>query len=313
MVSIADPAGDGPAPRASVIIPHYQMPDALRHCLDSVIVQTLDRGDIEIIVVDNNSRRFPDDVAADYPRVRFLREPTPGPGLARNTGVVAARANVLVFIDADCWAESGWLQAAIDAVEPDPARNVVGGDVRIGFGEPKRLTPLEAYEAVFAYRQRFYIEKRRFSGTGNLAMGRPVYDAVGPFAGINTAEDQDWGRRAFAAGYVTRYVPAMRIYHPARTTMDELQRKWLRHISHELHDHRAVARPMWRWALTAGAVALSIPVHGVRMFTSDRLHGLSNRLAGLGVLARIRIFRAVEMLRAARSPQISGGHFWTLN
>ncbi len=298
-------------PRVSVIIPHYQMPDALRRCLDTVLAQQLDHGEAEVIVVDNNSAEFPQQVAGDYPSVRFLREPQPGPGLARNTGVAAARGPALAFIDADCIAAPGWLQAAVDAVEPDLARTVVGGDVRIDFVDPPRLTALEAYEAVFAFRQKFYIERRNFSGTGNLAMGRAVHAAVGPFAGINTAEDQDWGRRATAAGYQIRYVAPMRIAHPARKSFAELQRKWRRHIAHELHDHRAAGRTGGRWTATAFAVLASIPVHAMRLFTSDRISGMGNRLAGLGVLIRIRLWRFTEMLRAASAPQVSGGTHWT--
>ena len=300
-----------PAPRASVIIPHYQMPAALRRCLDSVLAQRLDRGDFEIIVVDNNSAEFPAGVAAAYPQVRFLREPRPGPGLARNAGVAAATAPVLAFIDADCRAEAGWLQAAVDAIEPDPARRIAGGDVRIDFVDAGALTALEAYEAVFAYRQRFYIEKKHFSGTGNLAMGPAVHAAVGPFAGIEIAEDRDWGTRATAAGYTIRYVEAMRIYHPARTSYAELQRKWQRHIAHDLHSHRAAGRPGWRWSLQGLIVLASIGPHALRLLTSERLHGLGNRLRGIGMLARIRLWRVGEMRRAAAAAPVSGGAYWT--
>lgn len=299
------------APRVTVIIPHFQMPDALRRCLDSVLAQQLDAGHSEIIVVDNNSATFPEAVARDYPGVRFMRQPQPGPGLARNTGVAVATAPVLAFIDADCRAEQGWLQAAVAAIEAAGPRGIVGGDVRIDFIDPVHLTALEAYEAVFAFRQKFYIEKRNFSGTGNLGMAAPVHAAVGPFAGIERAEDVDWGNRATAAGYGIRYVEAMRIYHPARTSFAELQRKWQRHIAHELHSHRAAGRPAWRWTLQSLLVLASIPAHAPRLFLSDRLTGLGNRLRGLGVLVRIRLWRFAEMHRAARQPDVSGGQYWT--
>ncbi len=298
-------------PRATVIIPHFQMPEALQRCLDSVLAQALDHGSFEVIVVDNNSASFPYDVAAAYPGCRFLRCAKPGPGLARNVGVAAARSPVLAFIDADCRAEAGWLQAAVDAVESDPERGIFGGDVRIDFIDPQRLSALEAYEAVFAFRQKFYIEKKQFSGTGNLAIPAVVHGAVGPFAGIDTAEDMDWGQRAHRAGYVTRYIEPMRIYHPARRTFAELQRKWQRHISHDLHTHRSLGRPAWRWQVQALMVLASIPIHAPRMLTSNRLSGLGNRLRGLGVLVRIRLWRVAEMRRAASAPQVSGGVYWT--
>ena len=290
------PASSPDQYRVSVIIPHFNMPDALARCLASVRAQALE-GAVEIIVVDNGSRQMPTDVVAAHPGVILLSEPTPGPGPARNAGVAVARAPVLAFIDADCWAGDGWLKAAVEAVEAGGTRAVVGGDVRIDFIDPDHLTPVEAYEAVFAYRQRMYIEKQGFSGTGNLAMHRRVHETVGPFAGIGIAEDRDWGQRASAAGYRPVYVPAMRIYHPARTDVASLTVKWRRHVAHDWAEHRAAGRPLWRWLLKAALMPASIIIDGGRLLSSDRLSGVTNKMNGLAVLAQIRLLRCTEMLR----------------
>lgn len=295
--------------RVSVIIPHFNMPDALARCLASVQGQVLD-GAVEIIVVDNGSRELPSAVVAQFPGVRLLSEPTPGPGPARNTGVAAAKAPVLAFIDADCRAGEGWLQAAVTAVEAGGNRAVVGGDVRIDFVDPEHLTPVEAYEAVFAYRQRLYIEKQGFSGTGNLAMHRDVHAAVGPFAGIGLAEDRDWGRRASDAGYHPVYVPAMCIYHPARIDVASLKLKWQRHVAHDWAEHRAQRRPLWRWLLKAALMPASVLVDGARLLASNRLSGLGNKLGGLAVLARVRLLRGAEMLRVIGATGEDAGTHW---
>ncbi len=295
--------------RVSVIIPHFNMPDALERCLISVEAQALD-GAVEIIVVDNGSRQMPTDAVATHPGVILLSEPTPGPGPARNAGVAVARAPVLAFIDADCRAGDGWLKAAVEAVEAGGTCAVVGGDVRIDFVDPDHLTPVEAFEAVFAYRQRMYIEKQGFSGTGNLAMHRSVHEAVGPFAGIGIAEDRDWGRRASAAGYCPAYVPAMRIYHPARTDVASLTVKWRRHVAHDWAEHRAAGRPLWRWLLKAALMPASIIIDGGRLLTSERLSGLANKLSGLAVLAKIRLLRCTEMLRVISATGEDAATHW---
>lgn len=296
-------------PRVSVIIPHYNMPDALDRCVASVAGQAV-AGGIEIIVVDNGSTVGPEAVIAGYPGVRLLSERTPGPGPARNTGAAAATAEILAFIDADCRADAGWLEAAVGAVEAGGGREVVGGDVRIDFVDPGHLTPIEAYEAVFAYRQRLYIEKQGFSGTGNLAMHRDVFERVGPFAGIGLAEDRDWGRRATAAGIRIIYVPTMRIFHPARPDYASLQVKWQRHIAHDWATHRAAGRPDWRWCLKAAAMPASVLADGVGLLFSDRLSGLGNRWQGLGVLARLRLYRGGEMRRVMAAGGSDAGHHW---
>ncbi|WP_310498830.1 glycosyltransferase family 2 protein [Sandarakinorhabdus sp.] len=305
------PGADGAAqgPRVSVIIPHYNMPQALERCLASVKAQA-GAEHAEIIVVDNGSRISLDDVKARHSDVRFLSESQPGPGLARNTGVAAARAPILAFIDADCRAEAGWLEAAVSAIEATGPDAIVGGDVRIDFVDTRRLTDIEAYEAVFAYRQAMYINKQGFSGTGNLAMAAPVHAAVGPFAGIDTAEDRDWGQRAAAAGYRTVYVEAMRVYHPARPDFASLVVKWQRHIRHDWTAHVAAGRPRWRWQMRAALMLPSILVDGVRLMLSDRLSGLGNRWRGVTVLARLRWLRAGEMLRAMHATGETGATFW---
>lgn len=301
---------DEATPRVSVVIPHLNQVDALAECLGSVLGQAIGGGVVEVIVVDNGSRVALDAVQAAFPRVTFLAEPAPGPGLARNRGVVAARAPVLAFIDADCRAETGWLAAALGAVEADPARRVVGGDVRVPFADVRQITAIEAYEAVFSYRQQLHIETQLYSGTGNLAMGRAVFDAVGPFGGIDTAEDMDWGLRAHALGFVTRYVPAMIIYHPARPDFDALATKWRRHIRHAWNDYCAAGHSRGRWLVRAAAVLASVAVHAPKMLASDRVPSVSGRIRGVSMLVRTRLFRMREMIRVAYAPAESGALFW---
>lgn len=292
---------DDETPVASVVIPHLNTPDLLARCLASVTAQELRCGRFEVIVVDNGSTVSLGAVQAEFPAVRFLVEPAPGPGLARNKGAAAAAASILAFIDADCRAAPGWLQAAVDAVTVDPDRTVVGGDIRIETVDPTRMSGVEAFETVFGFRQRWYIETKHFSVTANLAMGKAVLAAVGPFAGIDKAEDLDWGQRGFAKGYVTRFEPNMGIWHPARPDFDSMARKWQRLIDHERRAHAAAGHGEWRWRLRAAAMAASIPAEALKIVASSRLPDTATRLRGIGALARIRWFRATEMLRAART------------
>lgn len=309
----AKPAPAAPVqPRATVIIPHYNMPDALARCLRSIVSQAFD-GPLEIIVVDNGSRVKPAMALADFPQVRLLSETTPGPGPARNTGARAAAAPVLVFIDADCRAEQGWLAAAVEAVETQGNRGVVGGEVNIDFVDTARPTDVEIYEAVFAYRQRLYIEKHGFSGTGNLAMHRDVFADVGPFAGISQAEDVEWGRRANAAGYRIRFVENMVIYHPARPDVASLLVKWQRHVAHDHEAHLAAGRPHWRWLARALLMPPSVVVHGLRILLARDVRDLpamTRRWGGVRVLAAVRMLRLREMLAVMQSGRSDARAAW---
>jgi GT2 family glycosyltransferase len=155
-----------------------------------------------------------------------------------------------------------------------------------------------------------YIEAKGFSGTGNLAVRRPELDKVGPYAGIQLAEDMDWGARAVRAGHPAREVPGMIVYHPARTTLAELETKWRRHVGHDFALHRARGGSTAAWVARAAAVLLSAIPHSMALFTSDRLAGFANRLRGVAVLWRTRAFRFREMLRQARAPGDNAAAQW---
>jgi len=282
----------------SVVIPHFNQEDHLRSCLASLRVAraACDAG-VEVIVVDNGSRRVPEAVCAAFPEVQLLCEAEPGPGPARNRGAAAAAGDVLAFIDADCRAHPGWLRA-IETAFADPATRIAGGDVQVGYADPARPTFLEPYEAIYSYRNQDHIAEG-FSGTGNLATRPEVLRDVGPFAGIGVAEDRDWGLRAGARGHPILWLPGMIVYHPARQSFAELTRKWDRHISHD-YEHFALG-PLGRlrWTLRAIAVAGS-PLFELRtLATSPRISGGRERLLALLCLVRIRAYRGYAMLRRA--------------
>ena len=301
---------NGTRPGVSVIIPHLNQHESLVRCLSSLAEQDYPADLLEIIVVDNGSSAPCDVIVSQFASARTLHEPAPGPGLARNTGVAAAKHELLAFIDADCRADGGWVSAAVAALYAKDSTGVVGGDVRIDTISPPRLSAIEAYECVFAYRQQLYITRDGYSGTGNLAMRRSVHQQVGPFAGIGIAEDYDWGRRARAAGYPARYAEDMIVYHPARTTMTELQAKWRRHIAHDLSAAREQGRPDALLAAKSFALIASIVPHAAKLALSPRVSGFANKLRGIGALISIRLFRCAETLRQIRSKQGNLAEGW---
>ena len=81
-------AGDR-TPLYSVVIPHYQQPDLLERCLESLMAQE-NPPPFEVIVVDNASKEMPTAVCARFPQVHLLLETIKGPGPARNMGARGA-------------------------------------------------------------------------------------------------------------------------------------------------------------------------------------------------------------------------------
>ena len=283
-------------PLISVVIPHLNQPEGLDACLSSLDAQSLDRALFEVVVVDNGSISVPKDVIANHPGTRLLRELQPGPGPARNCGIQEAVGSILAFIDADCRAHPNWLQNALETLRSSPGGTILGGDVRIWHENGDTSTAIEAYENVFGYRFKLYIEQHGFCGTGNLVVRRADFEKIGPFAGIQVAEDIEWGRRANAAGFVFRYVPEMIVFHPARRSLQELYAKWDRHILHFFNMARD--KPAWKihWIARSLAVLGSPIVDFTQVLSSDRVHGVAARLKAILVLCAIRAHRARKML-----------------
>ena len=282
-------------PLISVVIPHLNQFEDLERCLSSLDAQTLERSQFEVIVVDNGSSSSPEAIVVRHPNARLLFETTPGPGPARNAGIRDAAGEVLALIDADCRAHPAWLANALRFLQSSPNKTILGGDVRI-WRDGQSLTAIAAYESVFAYRFKLYIEQHGFSGTGNLVVKRADFLNIGPFAGIDVAEDMAWGQRACAAGYRFRYVPEMIVFHPARRSLEELYQKWDRQIQHYLNMARD--KPGWkfRWIARALLVLGSPIVDTATVFNSDRIQGIPTRIKAIIVLCQVRAHRALKML-----------------
>ena len=90
-------------PRISVLIPVYNAGKYLPDCLQSVCNQTFT--DFEIVCVDDGSTdgslTVLRDLAAREPRLRIITQPNTGVAAARNKLIAQARAEYIVFVDAD--------------------------------------------------------------------------------------------------------------------------------------------------------------------------------------------------------------------
>lgn len=284
-----------PAPSISVIIPYRNQPDSLLHCLQSIHTQAFDLRRVEVIVVDNGSNSLPIEICSAFEGVRLEREGAPGPGPARNKGATESRGAILAFFDADCVADCNWL-AEMDRAFSDDSLQIAGGDMLVAFADPQQPTKLEAYESVFSFRQQEFIEQYGFSATANLAVRRAAYFAVGPFAGIDIAEDREWGRRAARVGFATRFVPGMIVYHSARQSLSELFGKWDRHIRHDFAELAPGPVGRLAWIIRALAIACSPIVATGRIFKSKLLATWRDRFLAAEVLFLLRFYRACRML-----------------
>src|SRR3546814_16530332 len=69
-----------------------------------------------------------------------------GPGPARNTGVGLAETEMIACVDADCIADSRWIESASNALAAGGLGTIHGGDVQIARQSTGRFTEVERSE-----------------------------------------------------------------------------------------------------------------------------------------------------------------------
>lgn len=195
--------------------------------------------DFELLIIDNGSADQTKDVAEAFVktapfRVEYLLEKTSGLSFARNRGLAAARGNLIMFTDDDCFVEPDWVKVAVGIFAGDLLR-LVGGRVELFNKDHLSLVTktLPTRETMASLGQLF-----GFLHGANMAFGRAVMDRIGLFdvrlgAGtrLQAAEDIDFVCRAFINGVPVTYEPALIVHHDHGRSGDEEAYRMMRGYS----------------------------------------------------------------------------------
>jgi GT2 family glycosyltransferase len=201
-------------PVCSIVIPTRDRPGYLDVALASITPQARAAGG-EVIVVDDGDGAETRRVAERH-GVRYLSHPSPrGPNAARNTGIDAAAAPLIVLVDDDVEAPPGWLAALLAGAAANPSHGALGGPIRARL-EGSRLhscgregAPITTLDLGDADRDADFV------WSANMLVRRSALDEVGPFdASLEIyGDEEEWQRRYRAAGGRIRYVAAAGLDH----------------------------------------------------------------------------------------------------
>ena len=277
---------------ASVVIPHYRDADRLRRCLEGLAASSegaLERA--EIVVVDNASGIDLGWVTRDFPFAQLVTEESKGAAVARNRGVRETASPRIAFLDSDCVPRSDWLERVL-SLPLSPDGEVVGGEVLTFDETPPPRSGAEAFETVFAFNQKSYVEDKDFTVTANMVFERALFERVGELID-GVSEDVEWCQRAVTLGAQVTYDPDLSVRHPTRSDWPALRKKWLRTTREAYGTGRANRKA---WILKALIMPVSAAAHLPKVMGSPRLGGLEERLAGALTLIRLRFLRGWWML-----------------
>jgi GT2 family glycosyltransferase len=185
----------------------------------------------ELILADNSATApypsgLPGAPAGTVPVTVIAASGEHSPARARNVGAAGASRDWILFLDADCRALPGLLEAYFRLPVPDDV-GAVAGDV-VGSRDAERLA--ERYGAA----RNFLSQQDHMSHpylpratAANLLVRRAAFEAVGGFyEGVRAAEDTDFSWRLQQAGWRLELRREARVEHHYRTSVAELRRQW---------------------------------------------------------------------------------------
>ncbi|MBZ5734904.1 glycosyltransferase [Nocardioides sp. TRM66260-LWL] len=235
-------------PVVSVVVPCLDAETTLGRQLAALTAQVC-RHPFEVIVADNGSTDGSREVAAGFADqgVRVVdASAVRGVGPARDAGVRAARADLVLHCDADDVVHDGWVEALTDAL-------LAGADW-VG-GTTRHVLPGGALLREETGLRRADLGDHRYAMGGNCGYHRAAWAEMGGFdASLPAAEEVDFFVRLEQHGHHGRAVPA--------AVLDYVQRDGLRAL---LRQQRRYGRG---WALVAekhGAAEIGVVPRALRI------------------------------------------------
>jgi glycosyltransferase involved in cell wall biosynthesis len=162
--------------KVSLVIPGRNVSGTIKQCLESVVPMIGRNGLEEIIFVDDGSIDFTGEIVQNYP-VRYLWQETQGPGAARNTGWLAAKGELIWFVDADCIAELDALSILLGHIK-NP--QIVGAGGSYGNAHEDSLLACLIHEEIVERHHRMPLIVN-FLATFNVLYRRDILESVNGF------------------------------------------------------------------------------------------------------------------------------------
>ncbi len=228
------PALPSPAPPVSVLIAAYNEGKVVAKTLRSVL-ESIYPGDLEIVIVDDGSKDHTaaeiERVAAEDPRVRFVRQENAGKSAALSRALTHARHGVLVFLDADTLFEPQTVAALVAELFREEKMAAVSGQARVGNAH-NFLTRCQSLE----YLCGFNLDRRAHSIWNCIivvpgaisAYRREALEAAGGFSHDTLAEDTDITLTLHKQGWHMGYAPRAIAHTEAPETLRTLAKQRFR-------------------------------------------------------------------------------------
>lgn len=194
-------------PLVSFVIPVRNDAHRLRRCLASIVRNEYPRELIEIIVVDNESTDGSARAAREFSAI-VIKATGPSVAALRNKGARAALGSIIAFADSDHEISANWIETAVSVL----ASGSVAATGAPCLTQPSPNWVQRQYDGLRT--RPVQREEVPWLGSGNLAVKRSAFEAVGGFnPGLTACEDVDLCNRLRLAGHRIVADPELRSVH----------------------------------------------------------------------------------------------------
>ena len=218
----------------SIIIPTFNRPQALSHCLTALSNLNFPTAQYEVIIVDDGSsmpiapliKKFQSTL-----NVVGIQQPNSGPATARNNGAAKARGTYLVFTDDDCELDTNYLKTLKQLIEQYQFKVFTGKTVN-------KLTKnnyANASQLLTDFLYHFFStpdQQTTFLVSNNFAISSVIFKKTGGF-NINftraASEDREFGERLVHQGYKIGHQPDLTVFHAHHLNFKQF---WKQHFTY---------------------------------------------------------------------------------
>ncbi len=168
----------------SVVVCTYNRAELLRDVLETLLQQSVDDANYEIIVIDNNSNDATSDVVREFSQnnrnLRYVFEGIQGLSNARNRGWRESFGEYVAYLDDDCKAPDQWLSTALLVIDRD-APDVFGGPYYAFYHSTKPHWWKDSYRSIEHAETARELQEGEYLSGGNIIFRRELLEDLGGF------------------------------------------------------------------------------------------------------------------------------------
>jgi len=217
--------------KISAVICSYNRARFIIDAVESIFNQDFDKSQLEVIVVDNNSKDDTIALLAAYKlqhgnyNFSYYTETRQGVAYTRTRCAREAKGEIVAFLDDDSTAQAGWLKEIVDFFDAHPEVYSTGGKITPVFltGIPKWYSRY-FFGLVGNFDFADHVKRmtgKRYPCGANMAFRKKVFEEIGYFNpelgrrgnGLIATEEKDIYLRILQYGKQVYYLPQVEVLH----------------------------------------------------------------------------------------------------